>query len=348
MSSSQDAHLYGTRPASRTKTKQISSTSSLAFSSQLSGLIKSASSENSKAPTAGRQRTKKENIFSTHNKGVKKRALKDLEESAFTQKHRGRTAGEVAEDEATWRRTKRRMEEKARLYNALKRGDIADEDEKYGVDFDTKWAEAQENGDKESESESESESNASDEELIDYIDEFGRTRKGTRMQIAREEMKKKMANVEPDRYTAQPVAPENVIYGDTIQTNAFNPEETIAQQMAELAAKRDKELTPPPEEHFDGRKEARQRGTGFMYFSKDEEERKEQMANLEKQRKETEKNRTEKAKEARQKAIDERRKLVEQKRQEIQKKRAKVKADRFLDSLGVEMQGETEKQEEHE
>lgn len=331
--SSKDAHLYGQRQKSKTKAKEISSSSTLAFSSALSGLIKSASSDPNKATTGRARPTKKEDIFATHNKNVKKRALKDLEDSDATQKHRGRTAEEKGEDEANWRRTKRRMEEKARLYDALKRGDIEDLDDKYGVDFDRKWAEAQEKGGQPEESSSESEA-ASEEELVEYTDEFGRTRQGTRAEVARVHRMQRTQAVaaEPDRFTARPSMPEEIIYGDTVQTNAFNPDETIAEQMAALAAKRDKELTPPPELHFDGNEEKRQRGTAFFHFSKDEEERREQMANLEKEREETQK-----AREARKKQIEERAKLVEERKRKIKEKRAKGQADRFLNELGAEL-----------
>lgn len=328
--SAKDAHLYGTKPKSRSKAKEISSSNSLAFSSTLSSLIKSSSSAANK-PTAGRARPQKEDIFKTHNKNVKKRALKDLEDSDFTQKHRGRTAEEKGEDEESWRRTKRRMEEKARLYHALKRGDIEDVDDKYGVDFDRKWAEDQ--GKTEPVSGSSSESEDSDEELVEYVDEFGRTRKGTRADAAREERRKRtLAADEPDRFTARPAMPTNIIYGDTVQSNAFNPDETIAQAMAELAAKRDKELTPPPETHFDGRAEARQRGTGFMYFSKDQQEREEQMLSLEKEREATERMRRE-----RKEQIEKRKALVEERKKALDLKRSKGKAEKFLNELGAEL-----------
>ncbi|KAH8732359.1 hypothetical protein GQ44DRAFT_640903 [Phaeosphaeriaceae sp. PMI808] len=328
--SSKDAHLYGAKQKSRSQAKEISGSSSLAFSSTLSNLIKSSSADTNK-PTVGRARPQKEDIFKTHNKNVKKRALKDLEDADFTQKHRGRTAEEKGQDEAAWKRTKRRMEEKARLYDALKRGDIEDMDEKYGVDFDRKWAEKQEKG--EAESASSSESEASEEELIEYVDEFGRTRKGTRAEVAREERRKRnLAADEPDRFTARPSMPTNIIYGDAVQTNAFNPDETIAQAMADLAAKRDKELTPPPKLHFDGRAEARQRGTGFMYFSKDEEERQEQIKNLEKERAETDRVRSE-----RKEQIEKRKEMIREKKRVIQEKRTKGRAERFLDDLGAEL-----------
>ncbi|KAL1610244.1 hypothetical protein SLS60_001909 [Paraconiothyrium brasiliense] len=333
--SKKDAHLYSQgRPASRSKGKPISSAGSLAFSSTLSNLIQSASTDANK-PTTGRARIAKEDIFKSRNKGVNKRAAKDLEDSQFTQKHRKLTSDERAEDEAHWKRAKRRMEEKARLYNALKRGDIEDVDDKYGVDFDAKWAEKQKKGEADSDSSS-SESEVSDEELIEYQDEFGRTRKGTRAEIAREERRKRtLASDEPDRFTARPSMPTNIIYGDTVQSEAFNPDDTIAQQMADLAAKRDKELTPPPDEHFDGRKEARQRGTGFMHFSKDEEERKQQMSNLEKERQETEKARRE-----RKEQIEKRKEMIKEKKRAIQEKRAKGQADRFLHELGAELFGD--------
>jgi hypothetical protein len=328
--SSKDAHLYGAKPKSRSKAKEISSSSSLAFSSTLSSLIKSSATDTNKT-IAGRARPQKEDIFKTHNKNVKKRALKDVEDSKFTQKHRGRTTEEKGEDDVAWKRTKRRMEEKARLYDALKRGDVEDRDDKYGVDFDRKWAEKREKG--EPDSASSSESDASEEELVEYVDEFGRTRKGTRAEVAREERRKRnLAADEPDRFTARPSMPTNIIYGDAVQSNAFNPDETIAQAMADLAAKRDKELTPPPELHFDGRAEARQRGTGFMYFSKDEEERQEQIKNLQKEREETERVRKE-----RREQIEKRKEMIREKKKAIQEKRSKEQAERFLHDLGAEL-----------
>ena len=274
--SGKDAHLYGAKNTSRNKRKEISSSSTVAFSSTLSNLIKTSSlpADGSKNTSAGRARPQKEDIFKTHNKNVKKRALADLDDTNLaTQKHRGRTGAEKEEDAASWQRTQRRMEEKARLYAALKRGDIEDIDDKYGVDFDRKWADTQATGATGNASSS-SDEDSVDEEVVEYLDEFGRTRKGTRADALREERRKRtLAHDAPDRFTARPSMPEQIIYGDTVQSNAFNPDETIAQQMAELAAKRDKELTPPPELHFDGRAEARTRGTGFMYFDQDVETR---------------------------------------------------------------------------
>lgn len=329
--SGKDAHLYGAKNAARSKRKEISSSSTVAFSSTLSNLIKASSGSDKPTPVRPRQ---KDDIFKSSNKNVKKRALADLDDTNLaTQKHRTRTSDEKDEDASHWKRTQRRMEEKARLYNALKRGDVEDIDDKYGVDFDRKWADKQAEGNTGDASSSSSDEGSADEEEVEYVDEFGRTRRGTRAEALREERRKRtLQNDAPDRFTARPAAPEQIIYGDTVQTNAFNPDETIAQQMAELAAKRDKELTPPPEVHFDGRAEARTRGTGFMYFDTDEVERQKQMANLEKERNETERVRKE-----RKEALDKRKEMIREKKRMMQEKRSKGKAERFLDELGVEL-----------
>jgi len=234
------------------------------------------------------------------------------------------------------------MEEKARLYAAMKRGDVEDDQEKHMVDFDRKWVEKQEI--KASASESDDDDSGEDEEVVEYTDEFGRQRKGTRGDAAREERRRKLAESgrdDADRFTARPVVPTNLIFGDTIQSNAFRPDDTTFTAMEELASKRDKSLTPPPEAHYDANWEVRTRGTGFFQFSADAEERQKQMENLEKERQETERTRGAQGKEAgeveqrkieRQKQMDERRRVIEA-------KRGKLKANKFLDELGAEMGG---------
>ncbi|KAF2432350.1 hypothetical protein EJ08DRAFT_648137 [Tothia fuscella] len=343
--SAKDSRLYGIPRAKKTTGKEIASSATLAFTSQLSSLVASSGKSNKDAPSrtvAGRSRPKKEDIFSTHNKNTKKRALKDLEDDGrdFAQKHS--TKGENV-DEATWHHAKRKMEEKSRLYAAMKRGDVEDLDEKYAVDFDRKWAEQQEAGKEGDTSSGEDDAESEVEEEVEYIDEFGRTRKGTRADAAREERRKRtLAADEPDRFTARPAMPTNIIYGDTVQAAAFNPDETIAEQMAELAKKRDKEDTPPPDEHFDSKKEIRTKGVGFFQFSADAEERKKQMEDLEKERQETERRRMETLKRK-----EDRKKEIEERRQAILQKRGKAKADKFLNDLMGEMgekSGGTEKE----
>ncbi|KAK3059439.1 hypothetical protein LTS18_010870, partial [Coniosporium uncinatum] len=72
-------------------------------------------------------------------------------------------------------------------------------------------------------------------------------------------------------------------------------------------------------------------------FSADEEERKKEMANLERERVETEMKRAE-----REKRKEDRRREVEERRKAIREKRGKVQADRFLDGLMDEFGGKDE------
>jgi hypothetical protein len=335
MASNKDAHLYQQRSHNLNNGKEISSSTTLAFTSQLSSLISSSSNTSSRAkPTSARLKPKKDDIFTRPNRNTAKRAKRDDEDSPhFQQKH---TTNGEALDKGLWERSKRKMEEKARLYAAMKRGDVEDEDERYAVDFDRKWAEKTLDG-KEDDDDDEDDGDSGDDdgEMVEYTDEFGRTRKGTRAEMARaNRAEKSKADLASDRFTARPSAPANVIYGDTIQHQAFDPDAPLAAQMEALAKKRDRSLTPPPEEHFDSTREVRDRGTGFYQFSGTEEERRRQMEGLENERKETERARAE-----RRKKLDERRRLVEERRRDVQEKRVKRKADEFLEGLGAEMEG---------
>ncbi|KAI7457331.1 hypothetical protein KC351_g18724, partial [Hortaea werneckii] len=293
--SSKDASLYGEqKPRKLAGGKEISSSTTLSFTSQLSSLINNSDSKSNPKPTASRSKPNKEDIFSTHNRNTAKRAKRDLEGTpAFEQKHSTKSD---ALDSNTWARSKRKMEEKARLYAAMKRGDVEDVDEKYAVDFDKKWTDRRPD---EEDSEQDSSSSSSDldnqpqdkEEEVEYIDEFGRTRTGTRTAASRAEVAKNAqtsAYLNRDRFTARPSAPSSLIHGDTIQHQAFSPDEPIAAQMQNLASKRDTSLTPPPETHFDSAREIRTKGTGFFQFSGEAGERKRQMEGLEGERRETE------------------------------------------------------------
>jgi hypothetical protein len=335
--------LYGVKQASKTKTKDISSSTSLAFSSSLTSLISNSSKSN--APTARPRSNKaKSDIFTAHNKDVKKRSAAD---SIEDDEQRHKTAADLGTvDSATIHRSKRRMEEKARLYAAMKRGDYVPSangpGERALVDFDRKWAEREARGDagESDNTSSGSGDEASDDgqELVEYEDEFGRRRKGTKVAAAREERRRRIqaiAAVEEEHFSARPNMPTNIIYGDTVQHNAFNPDEVIAERMADIAKKRDRSATPPPEHHYDAHAEVRTKGTGFYSFSKDAEVRKEEMEALEQERLETERARKERdaRKEHRRKELEERRKLIAE-------QRGKVQADKFLS--GFQLPGEDE------
>nr|POE94262.1 uncharacterized protein CFP56_16502 [Quercus suber]POF04891.1 uncharacterized protein CFP56_73852 [Quercus suber] len=342
-----NSSLYGlSRPRNLANGKEISSSTTLAFTSQLSSLISSSNS----APSTHRphKRPAKPDIFATHNRDAAKRAKLDLVPSAADAQHAAaqrHSTHSAAVDAGLLARSRRKMEEKARLYAAMQRGDVADEDGRFGVDFDRKWAEAQarrgghaeleeqDDDDDDDEGDSGDESGAESSRLVEFVDEFGRTRTGSARQAADAQRAKRAGDsLAETTAEARPAAPSRVIYGDAIQHNAFNPEERVSTAMEALAAKRDRSLTPPPEEHFDGKREVRTKGTGFFQFSGEEGERRAQMEGLERERAETERKRAE-----RRKVVEERRKMVEERRREISGKWGKRQAEEFLADLEAEM-----------
>jgi hypothetical protein len=325
--------LYGVKQSSKTKAKDISSSTSLAFSSSLASLI-SKSSKGTPLAVSSRPNKSKPNIFTQHNKNARKRSAVDSVEYGEQKHTTAEDLGTV--DSATLHRSKRRMEEKARLYAAMKRGDYVTSangrDERGLVDFDRKWAEREarggDSGASGTSSDSEGDVGDSDQELVEYEDEFGRRRKGTNAEAAKEERRRRIqANAadEEERLSARPTMPTKVIYGDTVQHKAFNPDEVIIERMANIVKKRDQSATPPPESHYDADAEVRTKGTGFYVFSKDEEGRRKEMEALERERFETERARKERyiRKESRRKELGERRKLIAE-------QRSKTQADKFL------------------
>ncbi|KAL6235567.1 hypothetical protein BDW75DRAFT_135301 [Aspergillus navahoensis] len=344
--------LYGQKASKQKFTSTTPSSSTLAFTTTLSSLI--ASGSNDRSHGHGRPRpskTPKSDLFSRPNKGAQKRAAADLrddDDTAIRQIHQSsKDIGSV--DEATLHRSKRRMEDKARQYEDLKRGlylvagsDSEDEaktgqgdayfsrlrrKEKEGlVDFDRKWADEQ---DKRSGSESGSDEEDDNASIISYEDELGRTRRGTRKEAAQAaELKAAADGDAQDTERWRPSRPENLIYGATVQSDAFRPSDMAAEQMAYLAKRRDR--SPTPEEvHYDADAEVRNRGTGFYAFSKDEEVRQKQMEELLNARVETEKER-----DVRRARRLEREKMKDERRKQIEKLRAKRRAEMFLSGLG--------------
>ena len=243
-------------------------------------------------------------------------------------------------DENVLHRSKRKLEEKAKVYARLKKGEETGDDNL--VDFDRKWAEKVAKGEAEDES-SDVESDDGRGEEVEFEDEYGRTKRGSRAEAERMERRKRnkvVGQEELDRMSARPAMPSKLIFGDTVQSLAFQPEEETMGKMEELAKKRDRSLTPPEMRHYDASAEIRSKGVGFYSFSKNEGMRGKEMEALEKERVETERVRKEKEerKEARRKEIEERRKAIGE-------KRAKKQADNFLDGLGVDLGAAEEEKE---
>jgi len=337
--------LYGApRQKQKTTTTTPQSSSSLAFTSHLSSLI----SQHQPSSTNGRTRpskSSKSDLFSVSNRGTQKRAAADLLDDNNGQQHKTEKGiGKV--DEATLHRSKRRMEEKVRLYEDLKKGaylagDSDDEDgggdaylarlrrkEKEGlVDFDRKWADEERKREDSEDIQEEEEGDDDNTSIISYEDDLGRTRHGTRAEAARAAAESQSQHEAAERW--RPQRPTNLIYGETIQTQAFNPDANTAEQMSYLAARRDRSPTPPEETHYDPEGEVRNRGTGFYAFSKDENVRKQQMEELMGAREETVKER-----DARRERRAERERVKDERRRKIEELRVKRRAEVFLAGLG--------------
>ncbi|KAK4693090.1 hypothetical protein P7C71_g4237, partial [Lecanoromycetidae sp. Uapishka_2] len=331
--------LYGVPRPESSKKVPVSGTGNAAFTTTLSSLLASPSAASTTAGRTRPSKSAKDSIFTAHNKGTKKRALADISDDGLARPQSHAQSSETV-DAATLHRSKRKMEEKARLYASMKRGDYVpssdgrtNKEENSLVDFDRKWAETQEGGKEPNyDTSSDDGGDSESEELVDYEDEFGRQRRGTRTEAARELRQhnaQAYAAKELSEASARPSRPENLIHGDTIQAAAFNPDEPIAAQMDDLARKRDRSMTPPEEVHYDASKEVRSKGVGFYQFSKDNEGRRKEMEALERERQETEKGRKER--EARKEA---KRREIEERKKKIAEKRGERLADRFLDSLG--------------
>ncbi|KAH6648086.1 hypothetical protein BKA67DRAFT_662816 [Truncatella angustata] len=350
----QDPNLYGQRPTKKQR-KEIPLSSSLAFTSQLSSLLTAPSSSTS-APTSsashGRARPSrtKDDLFSVKAKRKPASTAKSTDDKHGhpRAKLQLKDPRGTEEDKQDLARTRRNMEGKARLYNAMKRGDYIAKDGETGplVDFDAKWAathpgeELEENrhdssSGADNDSDDDDEEGAMGNEIIEYQDEYGRTRRGTRAEVARQrrrDARSALGAEELDAMSARPRAPDNIIRGDVIQSHAFNPEDDTWDKMEQLAGRRDKSPTPPPDTHYDGNWEIRTKGVGFYHFSKDNSERDEAMRNLVKERENTERVRKEREAER-----ERRKREIEERRKKIGEKRSKRMADEFLDGLGAEL-----------
>lgn len=319
----QDPNLYGHRPSKKQK-RDTNLSTSLDFTAQLTSLM---SNTGSSKPSAGRSRPSREpkdDIF-RGTKQPKRQGKQDTDSKLVLKEVTG------TEDEAQERaRAKRNMENKARLYAAMKRGDYVPKENEAEplVDFDRKWAEDVEGKD-DYETSSDEDNDDGGGEMVDYEDEFGRSRQVTKAEKDRLERRARrglLGAEEFERMSARPRAPGNLIYGDTVQMMAFNPEDP--EQMEALARKRDRSATPPELKHYDADHEIRNKGTGFYKFSKDEEVRKQEMESLEEERKKTEQQRKD-----REEQKEARKKDIENRRREMAERRARKQADSFLDGL---------------
>lgn len=395
----QDPHLYGQRPTKKQK-KEIPLSSSLTFASQLSSLLSSSApatvtaTSASASASSGRPRPsrQKDDLFSVKAKKKRKnddnnggREESEKEDRSLLKKLK--TPHGTEDERQAFLRARRNMEEKARRYAAMKRGDYIAPSGPGGhsendplIDFDRKWAERHPEGDgngSSSGSDNESDDDDDDDEgdnpmneLVEYKDEFGRTRTGTRAEAlrqARRDRRRQLGAEELEAMAARPLHQHhngahdaenasyssnnntntttgNIIHGDVIQSAAFFEQQqraggaeagANAQRMADLAARRDRPPTPPADAHFDGRAEIRSKGVGFYQFSTDDgAERGRQMEGLRRAREETER-----ARAAREDERARRRREIEERRARVGRARAERMAGSFLDGLAGELGG---------
>lgn len=325
---SQNLDLYGQRPYKRQK-RDGGSLNSLDFTAQMTALISDGTSS-SVAPRNRRRVEQKKTVFCPSAKNARKR---DEKRGQLDRGLRLKEGKATQEELAELERSRARMEEKARMYSALQKGDCVLKDDEPAplVDFDRKWVEAND-GDVICDETSESDDD-NDDEIIEFEDEYGRTRQGTRSDKEKIDRRRKQGLLgaeELERISARPAAPQGLIYGDTIQSMAFNPDDP--DKMEELARKRDRSQTPPEMKRYDADAEIRDKGVGFYKFSKDEETRQKEMKSLGEERRATEARhkQRDKKKAARQSEIEERRKAIEA-------RRAKKMADSFLDVLATDI-----------
>lgn len=313
---------------------------SLAFTSQLNSLMATSSSSTSSASGRPRPSKSKTDELFRSVKIKRKEAPSSADDAPSKLNLKSPTSTE--EEKELLARSRQKMESKARLYAAMKRGDYIGRE--YGlVDFDRKWAESQtkdttdhyhHSSSSGSDSEEEKAPNPS-EPLIEHTDQFARTRLLTKSQIARLSAP---ASIESSDESARPSRPAEIIYGDSIQTSAFLP----SLEMQNLASKRDRSATPPPETHYDANREIRTKGVGFYKFSStDAEQRQKEMEELEREREKTEqvRKKREEEKEKRKRELEKRRKEIEERRKEMGNKRAEKIANEFLEGLGREIGG---------
>jgi hypothetical protein len=238
-----------------------------------------------------RKKTKLDELLTA--KG-RKRKREEIVEDDRGQKHS--TRSERVNDDEELRRIQN-MEKKAKLYDRLQKGDVADAENKYNVDFDRKYAEALERGEEPAESDGDKDDGP---EEIEYYDEFGRRRKMTKKEY---EKQKKMEEFR-EEFSAFPLQPQNLHYGDFIQTDTRRIDDL--NKRLEEVRKKNEELNSKVQNSYFNKDEVRhyQRfqesmllidwkhrrhtyGPSYVRLSHDEEERQRQIEELEQEHKNT-------------------------------------------------------------
>ncbi|TRM65105.1 hypothetical protein BD626DRAFT_547363 [Schizophyllum amplum] len=214
---------------------------------------------------------KKSTAWLRANKGVKARAERDLQMEAL--------------DRPTLESSRARLEEKARMYDKLKRGQTAGLDtaqyDALLVDFDAKGYQAHSDDEDESLTIPRVPDEANDP-IVEYVDDLGRTRSARKSEVPREFM------FQFEEGGAEDSDEDIIIRNPDGFFPTYQPTAERVTQIEEEFAEQGR-----TEAHYDARGENRARGAAFYAFSADEEERKRQMEELRAARDETRTVRTE-------------------------------------------------------
>uniref|UniRef100_A0A8C6LTY1 Coiled-coil domain containing 174 n=1 Tax=Nothobranchius furzeri TaxID=105023 RepID=A0A8C6LTY1_NOTFU len=221
---------------------------------------------------------KKPNIWSKQNAGVSARAAKDAEQ--------------LTEEQISLDTARRKLEEKARLYDQMTKGDFPDEETEalYLVDFTQKIIDKQKEtfAPKKREQEDEERESLSpipppqnpDEEWVDFVDALGRSRRCMKKDLP------SFQKLDQDIKGTGAITSENTLLSEDMRRELQRRE---WEREEEEAMKR-----PVGPVHYENirAQEARDLGVGYFAFAHDEEQRRKQRETLDMLRDQTTEQRT--------------------------------------------------------
>ncbi|KAK9447468.1 uncharacterized protein V1518DRAFT_376559 [Limtongia smithiae] len=168
------------------------------------------------------------------------------------------------------------LEKKAKTYDAIKKGKVRGAmDSALDVELISPVS-GSSSEEEDSDQDDAATRDGDDDEMVEYTDEFGRTRT-----VSKYLLSKYTVIDEGAEKAAKALRPNNLIRGDYIQHEAFKGDEDAMRAILE------RDDTIGLDVHFDADREIRTLGTGFYKFSKDKEERERQMSELKNMREET-------------------------------------------------------------
>ncbi|KAI9361838.1 hypothetical protein BD770DRAFT_360503 [Pilaira anomala] len=245
--------------------------------------------------SAGKQVTarkpdKKPTVWTRQNKGIDARNERDKKQQL------------EAVEGNTLVRSREQLEKKAKIYEALRTGKYKDSiDDENGplIDFDRKYMqekelEKQEYGSEKKKRKRQQQEEEDDDPWVEYEDEFGRTRI-----VRRSELPKRSPSPEP-------------YYSDEESGYSMERPDYEKESVDRFSMN-----------HYEADREIRTKGVGFYGFSKDEHERREQLAKLNQIREETENARKSAAS-----ASDKRKQMLAKNAEKIRARKAVLQAKR--------------------